>query len=68
VPGVQRQAELGHHLLQVANREVDELALPETQQVSHRGQHHVAHISLADRVFQRVGEVLQHDDGVRPNP
>ena len=59
---VKRQAELGHHLLDVAQHEVDQLALREAQHVAHRGQHHMAHVGLRDDALQRVREVLQHHD------
>jgi hypothetical protein len=58
---VQRQPVLGHHLAQVAHREVDETALPEAQQIAHRRQHDMAHRRVVDDLLEGGREVLQHD-------
>ena len=63
-PVGERQAEFRHHLPDVPDHEVDQQAAPQRQGIPQRGQHHMAHGGVFDHLLQRVGDVLQDDDGL----
>ena len=59
-----RQAEGGHHLLDGAHHKVDDRALEQAQLIPHSAQHDVLHGAAMHAVLQRLGKVLDDDDGL----
>ncbi|MHC2635408.1 hypothetical protein ACVME5_008093 [Bradyrhizobium liaoningense] len=57
-----RQRPGRYHLLDPADDEIDDDPL-EAEQVAHAGDDDVLHLRLRDHLLDRVGKVLQHDDG-----
>ena len=70
-PGAQHVVEFGrarqrisrHHLLDVPHHGIDHRALQRAEHVAHAGDHHVLDWRVRQRLLQRRGEILQHDDG-----
>ncbi len=52
------------HLLHPADDEIDQHRLRETQHLPEAGDHHVLHRYLRAHLLERMGEILDDDDGV----
>ena len=57
------QAVGGHHLLDVAHHVVHQRTLEQPELVTHGAQHHVFDGCVGQHLLQRVGKVLDDDDG-----
>jgi hypothetical protein len=60
-----RDAPIGHQVLHVFHREIDEQPLRLGKQISHLSRDDAAHGRPVQHLLQRVREILQHDDAFR---
>ena len=61
-----RQLPGRHHLLDVAQHQVDHGALDGAEHLAHRRHHDMLDRRVRDHLLQRVREILDNDDGRRP--
>ncbi len=62
-PLAERKLEGRHHLGEMAHRKRDPAAVPGAEQIPHRSEHHVLHGRMRNDFFQRMGKILEYDDG-----
>ena len=61
-PDRARNIVIGHHLLHVAQHEVDDRPLGKSKQVAQAGGDHLLHLGAGKRVLDRAAEVVDHQD------